>query len=151
MDSVQAVSMAADLEDWLGRELPATLVYDYPTIEGLARHLSEETANTQATSSQLNAKTLDMLGIVPLESPTSGGVGSGVKLSSSHRSVGGYCTDDHAISTNAIAIIGLGCRFPGANNPDEFWQLLHDGIDAISEVPANRWDLQKFYNPDRGI
>src|SRR5207302_4207468 len=56
MDSVQAVSMAADLEDWLGRELPATLVYDYPTIEGLARHLSEETANTQATSSQLNAK-----------------------------------------------------------------------------------------------
>ena len=39
-----------------------------------------------------------------------------------------------------IAIIGMGCRFPGgANHPEAFWQLLRDGVDAISEVPANRW------------
>ncbi len=39
-----------------------------------------------------------------------------------------------------IAIIGLGCRFPGANTPDAFWQLLHEGRDAIAEVPLSRWD-----------
>ena len=33
-----------------------------------------------------------------------------------------------------IAIIGLGCRFPGANNPQEFWQLLYDGKDAVSNL-----------------
>ncbi len=41
MDSVQGVTLSADLEDWLGQELPATLVYDYPTIEALARHLAQ--------------------------------------------------------------------------------------------------------------
>ena len=39
-----------------------------------------------------------------------------------------------------IAIIGMGCRFPGANNPEEFWQLLLDGKDAITTVPDDRWD-----------
>lgn len=36
-----------------------------------------------------------------------------------------------------IAIVGMGCRFPGANSPDEFWQLLRDGRDAISK--SDRW------------
>ncbi|MCY7285254.1 MAG: hypothetical protein LH679_17865, partial [Cyanobacteria bacterium CAN_BIN43] len=39
-----------------------------------------------------------------------------------------------------IAIIGIGCRFPGANNPEAFWQLLRNGVDAITEVPSDRWD-----------
>ncbi len=47
-----------------------------------------------------------------------------------------------------IAIIGMGCRFPGANNPIEFWQLLRDGVDAISEVPKNRWDIDAYYDPN---
>ncbi|MDZ8033650.1 SDR family NAD(P)-dependent oxidoreductase [Nostoc sp. DedSLP04] len=42
--------------------------------------------------------------------------------------------------SNAIAIIGMGCRFPKAENPEAFWQLLHQGIDAISEVPRSRWN-----------
>ncbi|MEH1780362.1 MAG: beta-ketoacyl synthase N-terminal-like domain-containing protein [Nostoc sp.] len=44
------------------------------------------------------------------------------------------------INTNAIAIIGMGCRFPKAENPEAFWELLHQGIDAISEVPRSRWN-----------
>ncbi len=49
-----------------------------------------------------------------------------------------------------IAIIGIGCRFPGANNPQEFWQLLANGVDAITEIPTERWDIDDFYhnNPE---
>ncbi|WP_370476577.1 SDR family NAD(P)-dependent oxidoreductase [Tamlana flava] len=47
-----------------------------------------------------------------------------------------------------IAIIGMGCRFPGANNPDEFWDLLRNGVDKISEVPSKRWDKDAFYHHD---
>ncbi len=47
-----------------------------------------------------------------------------------------------------IAVIGIGCRLPGANNPQEFWKLLHDNVDAITEVPSSRWDLNTFYDPD---
>lgn len=49
-----------------------------------------------------------------------------------------------------IGIIGIGCRFPGAENPDSFWNLLHDGIDAITEIPQDRWDFDTFYNDRAG-
>jgi len=52
------------------------------------------------------------------------------------------------VNEESIAIIGLGCRFPGANNPKEFWQLLANGVDAISEVPPDRWDLDNYYDPE---
>jgi len=48
-----------------------------------------------------------------------------------------------------IAIIGIGCRFPGgANNAERYWQLLVEGVDAITEIPPDRWHINKFYHPD---
>lgn len=47
-----------------------------------------------------------------------------------------------------IAVIGVGCRFPGATNPEEFWQLLRDGVDAIREVSPDRWDVDATYDPN---
>jgi acyl transferase domain-containing protein/SAM-dependent methyltransferase len=48
-----------------------------------------------------------------------------------------------------VAIVGMGCRFPGgANGPEALWQLLLDGVDAIREVPADRWDHESYYDPD---
>jgi acyl transferase domain-containing protein len=48
-----------------------------------------------------------------------------------------------------IAVIGLGCRFPGGvSTPDAYWQLLRGGIDAVTEVPADRWDVNAYYDPD---
>ena len=47
-----------------------------------------------------------------------------------------------------IAIIGTGCRFPGANDPESFGQLLRQGTDAIAEVPPERWDINTFYDPE---
>lgn len=52
------------------------------------------------------------------------------------------------VKTEPIAIVGLGCRFPGANDPEEFWQLLRDGKDAISTVPKDRWSLEDYYDPN---
>ncbi|WP_324783473.1 type I polyketide synthase [Streptomyces sp. H51] len=46
-----------------------------------------------------------------------------------------------------IAIIGIGCRFPGSSGPRELWDLLTAGGDAISEVPGDRFDIEEFYDP----
>ncbi len=110
MDSVQAVSLSADLETLLGREVPPTLAYDYPTIDALARYLAGESSDKEA---------------------------------------GPHEEGRRETATESIAIIGIGCRFPGAPDPGSFWQLLRDGKEAITEVPPERWDLQALYDPNR--
>jgi len=52
---------------------------------------------------------------------------------------------------DALAIIGIGCRFPSAEGPDEFWRLLRNGVDAIREVPAERWDIDALFDPDPDV
>lgn len=110
MDSAQAISLTADLEDWLGRSIVPTVVYDYPTIETLAHYLAGEEPP--------KAETLQPAG-----------------------------QTEHTVDTGTIAIIGLGCRFPGANNSEEFWQMLRNGVDGISEVPNTRWNADAYYDP----
>ena len=109
LGSTEAVSLAGELAEWLGRKLSPALVYEYPTIEALARHLAES----------------------PDVSESATGAGQ-----------------DREAKNEPIAIIGIGCRFPGANDPAAFWQLLRDGVDAIREVPADRFDQHAFYDPD---
>jgi acyl transferase domain-containing protein len=51
--------------------------------------------------------------------------------------------------TEPVAIVGVGVRLPGGvNTADAYWRLLIDGTDAISEVPASRWDASSFHDAD---
>jgi acyl transferase domain-containing protein/acyl-CoA synthetase (AMP-forming)/AMP-acid ligase II/acyl carrier protein len=47
-----------------------------------------------------------------------------------------------------VAIVGVGCRFPGAPNVQAFWQMLLDGREGILEVPADRWDVDAWYDAE---
>jgi acyl transferase domain-containing protein/NADPH:quinone reductase-like Zn-dependent oxidoreductase/SAM-dependent methyltransferase len=48
-----------------------------------------------------------------------------------------------------IAVVGFACRLPGsANDAESFWRILRDGVDAIGEVPPDRWDIDAYYDPD---
>lgn len=52
---------------------------------------------------------------------------------------------NHPQPKDPIAIIGIGCRFPGdADSPEKFWQLLENGVDAITPIPAGRWDTTRY-------
>jgi acyl-CoA synthetase (AMP-forming)/AMP-acid ligase II/acyl carrier protein len=117
LDSVQAVSLTGELETWLDRSLPATLVWDYPNIRALAAHLDQSpTSNPRSPISTLQSQ-------ISQAEPTR--------------------------PQSTIAIVGLSCRFPGAPDPEAFWRLLHEGIDAIGEVPAERWDVEAYFGEDR--
>jgi natural product biosynthesis luciferase-like monooxygenase protein/amino acid adenylation domain-containing protein len=113
LDSAHTVAMVGDLSAWLGRPLPPTLFWDYPTASAVARHLGEVPApDAQATETRPPAVRTQAAGERAKEPAES----------------------------DAIAIVGMGCRFPGADSVEAFWQLLRDGVDAITEVPAGRWD-----------
>ncbi|MEO6828376.1 MAG: SDR family NAD(P)-dependent oxidoreductase [Acidobacteriaceae bacterium] len=44
------------------------------------------------------------------------------------------------IASDPIAIVGMGCRFPGgAETPEEFWNLLRNGRNCVGEIPVGRW------------
>lgn len=48
-----------------------------------------------------------------------------------------------------VAVVGLGCIFPGAENVRQYWQNIYWQKDLLGEVPRDRWDIQKFYDEDR--
>src|ERR1700745_2843754 len=51
-----------------------------------------------------------------------------------------------------IAIIGVGCRFPGKiNDTDSFWKLLTEGREAVSDVPPDRWNVERFFDTEPGL
>ncbi len=48
-----------------------------------------------------------------------------------------------------IAVIGIGCRLPGGvSGPEQYWEFLDKGTDAVTVVPPDRWDAEAFYDPD---
>ena len=56
----------------------------------------------------------------------------------------------HGLGTRAsIAIIGMACRLPGADDTDALWQLLASGGSAIRPIPAQRWDIGLLHDPER--
>ncbi len=56
------------------------------------------------------------------------------------------------MSKEGIAIIGIGCRFPGAiDDTESFWKLLTEGREAVSEIPPDRWNVDRFYDAEPGV
>src|SRR5271168_3029503 len=52
----------------------------------------------------------------------------------------------------AVAVIGMACRLPGGiDSPDQLWQALLRDEDLITEIPADRWDADAYYDPEPGV
>ncbi|MGQ0678279.1 MAG: type I polyketide synthase [Actinomycetota bacterium] len=60
---------------------------------------------------------------------------------------GGDALKSAAKSSEPIAIIGMACRFPGADSPEELWELLESGGCPVKQIPPDRWDIEEFYAP----
>ncbi|MFJ9113870.1 SDR family NAD(P)-dependent oxidoreductase, partial [Streptomyces sp. NPDC102283] len=119
-DSLTAVELRNRLVTATGLALPATVLFDHPTPSALADRLLAD---------------LDLRGAA---SGTAGTAGTGA----------GRVVESG--SNEPIAIVGMGCRFPGGiAHPEDFWRLLSEGTDAVGDWPSNRgWDTEGLYDPD---
>ena len=56
------------------------------------------------------------------------------------------------VAREPIAIVGMGCRYPGGvRTPDEFWELLSSGRDILRDIPGERWDVDAHYEPEMTV
>ncbi|MGN7824122.1 aminotransferase class III-fold pyridoxal phosphate-dependent enzyme [Chitinophaga sp. 22536] len=107
LTSMQAVMLAADLEQWLQQPVDKTAIYNYTTATSLAAYLSGETGNTKTDQPR------------------------------------------HQAAGEKVAIIGIGCRFPGGvNSPAAFWELLREQRSGVTVVPESRWNIADYYSAD---
>ncbi|MFI6138987.1 amino acid adenylation domain-containing protein [Streptomyces griseus] len=125
--SLKAMEMLVALEDAFGVTLPPAVARDHDTVAALAGHLltvapgpvlpladSAKASDTSETSESVVRRT--------------GGT------------AGGRAPALPVPADAATAVIGMACRFPGADTPEAFWDLLVDGHDAVAPVPRGRWD-----------
>ncbi len=71
--------------------------------------------------------------------------------------LGGAAADGHRSRARAaaadhepLAVVGVGLRLPGGvQTMEQYWELLREGRDAVSLIPADRWDRDRYYHPDR--
>lgn len=121
LDSLMAVEFGTELQVMLGDgfNVGPTMLFDHPTIDAISDHVLELVLAD---------------GGMTTEAPA-----TGEPISSS----------DPAMMREDIAIIGMSCRFPGANSVQEFWQNLLDGVDSVCDIPNDRWDVERFFSADR--
>jgi acyl transferase domain-containing protein/SAM-dependent methyltransferase/acyl carrier protein len=142
IDSILILQLTNTLKKDLG-ELDSTLFFEFRTIEALAEHfvaakrdfvaalVAPESAVEQPPAAQVKLAAAEPanpvpVGLVPVRTePVAGAL------------------------ADAIAVIGVSARFPQAPDLDVYWANLRSGKDCVTEVPADRWPMESFYEPDR--
>ncbi|MFE0061367.1 type I polyketide synthase, partial [Streptomyces sp. NPDC059003] len=130
LDSLTAVELRNRLNSATGLRLPVTVVFDHNTVSGLAGHLSDQLFGATGEPSDTAAAPLATTPVATTAALTGGPAG--------------------ATADDPVAIVAMSCRFPGGvATPEEFWDLLSTGRDAVSGFPTDRgWDLDGSYHPD---
>ncbi|HXW80531.1 MAG TPA: beta-ketoacyl synthase N-terminal-like domain-containing protein, partial [Acidimicrobiales bacterium] len=109
----------------------------------LARRLERALGRELPTTLAIDHPTVDALTDRLLD------LGTSLDLFGSGR---GWRASSTTFADEPIAIIGMGCRFPGgADSPQRFWDLLRAGTDAVVDVPPSRWEASEFYDPDPDV
>ncbi|HVJ91439.1 MAG TPA: beta-ketoacyl synthase N-terminal-like domain-containing protein [Labilithrix sp.] len=117
LDSQSAVALSASVGAKFGLKLKATMAYDYPTLEKLGSHIAELVGVSREGRREAPEATRAAKETSPIEGRFS-----------------------------PIAIVGIGCRVPGAAGPRAFWSQLCEGLDAIGDVPKSRSNARAFWN-----
>jgi len=137
LTSTALLELVADLGDALGESLTPVLLFECTSMNELADHLARHFAEQcLRQGSPIPEKKAD------LDPPTI----ESRPVTSTHMPPSQAAADAHD-----IAIVGLSGRYPEARNLVDFWRNLSGGVDCVIEVPKHRWDVDGFFDEDKGL
>ena len=141
IDSIVVMNLTNRLEESLG-SLPKTLFFEHQTLRDLARYFSKK--HSDKINSMLSAnKTAN--------SPNAGSKPEqNAEQPRKEKSFRLQQPRSNSKKPLDIAIIGVSGRYPKSGNIDEYWSVLRDGRDCITEIPQERWDWRDYYSDNPG-
>ncbi|WP_233603296.1 SDR family NAD(P)-dependent oxidoreductase [Pedobacter sp. KBW06] len=132
MDSILIMKILHTLESRYEIVMDPTSLINYPTIDALAAYMETEMVLKPVAVVHTELRNNDLK--------------DSVKMPSSNRFVNQSLAGNQPKNSGKVAIIGMSCRLPQADDLSEFWENLKSGKDTITETPANRWDILKHYS-----
>lgn len=128
LDSLLAIDLRTQLEQTFRQSFESTLLFDYPTLAALSTFL------LQTLELELGREQGRDGDAAPMTVNAPAGVTGRPK----------------AADSDAIAIVGMGCRYPGGvQTPAQFWALLSGAKDTVTPIPAERWNNDDYYDPQK--
>ena len=148
VDSALMAELVRKIERMIGAAFDPSLLLQFPTINELSARLEQRGGALVPSSHGGNGKPE-----AETERPATQGEGNGtVKPAGSSDEIQ-HLRSPALAEDRWVAVIGIGCRVPGADQKDAFWEQLRSGKSGLREVPPDRWDVDRFYSavPRRGM
>ena len=146
IDSIMISKLTNRLSE-VFENLSSTLFFEYQNLEGLIDYFVEEHSKRLEEITNVSGNTEG-----PRENNRSD---SKFENTRSHRPRFSAPIKKEPSSQNShikedIAIVGISGRFPGAENVNQFWHNLKNGVDSVVEIPKERWNLDDQFDPEKG-
>jgi polyketide synthase PksL len=140
LDSFLGAELIVAVNKQYGMEFSHIILFDHPTVRDLSLFLEREFKKSPGRPLQLHAAPASRAPVPKVSSSS---------MLSKRARVGRATTNHQAHSGERIAIVGMSGRYPEARSLEQYWDNLVKGRNSIAEVPATRWDVDRYYDPDR--
>lgn len=156
LDSIVGVEWVKAINKQYNLQMSATRVYDYSSIQELANYLLGEIALHPAESETATVD-VNMVAAPAMVAAVSGSLENFFPLVTSFPTIVRRIKENKGrknlasasgVVADKVAIVGMSGRYPKSSNLQEYWDNLVAGTNAVTEVPANRWNVNDYYDPD---
>jgi acyl transferase domain-containing protein/enoyl-CoA hydratase/carnithine racemase/aryl carrier-like protein len=172
LDSITGVTWVRRINEHYGTAIEATRVYSHPTLAEMGRLVLQQCGPAAPAAEASAATPAAAPAVAPAMASVSAGAAQAAQraapaarpalaswrgrapaaaLPGPSAAPTAAAPGPQAAPSQAIAVIGMAGQFPKAADVDEFWDNLAAGRDCISEVPAQRWRLDRHYQPGAAV
>jgi len=143
-DSILLASFINRFNAQFNMNLMPTVLFEATNINHFSRYLAENYSEQMLKKLSLTGEEQPKATVTPQKTKVVSPDQDQLKISSFAQSFKKNYKNSVAYRDRDVAIVGISCRIAGARNPEEFWQMLDEEKDRITEIPQDRWDWRDY-------